>query len=160
MISLAAAIFFSLVLSLAKLIIKDTYYTGALKVLISLNSDLSSGQGVLFLAVFGLDQAASLLSPLCKLLRRLLLLSSWAHAGEAFVMVDSSRSSSSSSSSSESSRRTSETSTSDNLSFDRNSLIPERSSSDGSLFGKNSSLVSATCWVDCEGKAGTEVARL
>merc|ERR1711973_637866 len=128
------------------------------KVLISLNSDLSSGQGVLFLAVFGLDQAASLLSPLCKLLRR--LLSSWSHAGEAFVMVDSSRSSSSSSSTSESSRRTSETSTSDNLSYDRNSSIPERSSSVGSLFEKNSSLVSANCWVDCEEKAGTEVARL
>ena len=155
--SLAAAIFFSLALSLAKLIINDTNYTGALKVLISLNSDLSSGQGVLFLAVFGLDQAASLLSPLCKLLRR--LLASWAHAGEAFVMVDSSRSSSSSPSES-SSRRTSETSTSDNLSFDRNNSIAERASSDGPLFGKNSSLVSATCWVDLERKAGTEVARL
>ena len=38
--TLAAVSFFSLPLSLAKLIVNDTCYTGALKVLISLNSDL------------------------------------------------------------------------------------------------------------------------
>merc|ERR1712037_739266 len=66
--TLAAVSFFSLALSLAKLIVNDTCYTGALKVLISLNSDLSSGQGFVFLAVFGLDKAARLFSPIRKLL--------------------------------------------------------------------------------------------
>merc|ERR1712032_918371 len=114
---LVAASFFSLALSLGKLIANDSCYPGALQVLISLNSDLSSGQGFLFLAVFGLDQAAGLFSPIRKLLRH--LLSCCGDAGEAFIMVDSTSSSSSSSSSSstsssapstESSRRSSETS--------------------------------------------------
>ena len=141
--SLAAASFFSLALSLGKLIVNDTCYTGAIKVLISLNSDLSSGQGILFLAVFGLDQAAGLFSPIRKLLR--LLLSCCGDAGEAFIMVDSSRSSSSSPSSApstESSRRSSET-----------------SSSNDSICEKNDPMVAAV-WVDCDGKSGSEVARL
>merc|ERR1712210_366729 len=106
--TLAAVSFFSLPLSLAKLIVNDTCYTGALKVLISLNSDLSSGQGFVFLAVFGLDKAARLFSPIRKLL--LFLLTCCGDAGEAFIMVDSSRRSSSdpsSAPSTESSRRSS-----------------------------------------------------
>ena len=141
--SLAAASFFSLALSLGKLIVNDTCYTGAIKVLISLNSDLSSGQGILFLAVFGLDQAAGLFSPIRKLLRQ--LLSCCGDAGEAFIMVDSSRSTSSSPSSApstESSRRSSET-----------------SSSNDSICEKNDPMVAAV-WVDCDGKSGSEVARL
>ena len=144
--SLAAACFFSLALSLAKLIVDDTCYTGALKVLISLNSDLSSGQGFLFLAVFGLDQAAGLFSPLCKLLRQ--MLACCGDAGEAFIMVDSSRSSSSPSLapsiSTESSRRSSETSS---------------PNGNDSVCDKNNPMVTAI-WVDCDGKPGNEVARL
>jgi len=141
--SLAAASFFSLALSLGKLIVNDTCYTGAIKVLISLNSDLSSGQGILFLAVFGLDQAAGLFSPIRKLLR--LLLSCCGDAGEAFIMIDSSRSTSSNPSSApstESSRRSSET-----------------SSSNDSIGEKSDPMVDSV-WVDCEGKSGSEVARL
>merc|ERR1719341_1281083 len=125
----AAISFFSLALSLAKLVISDTCYTGALKVLISLNSDLSSGQGLFF--------------PIRKLL--LFLLTCYGDAGEAFIMVDSSRSSSSSPSSApstESSRRSSESS------------LPN-----DSICEKNNPMVAAV-WVDCEGKSGSEVARL
>merc|ERR1719397_189930 len=141
---LVAASFFSLALSLGKLIVNDSCYPGALQVLISLNSDLSSGQGFLFLAVFGLDQAAGLFSPIRKLLRH--MLSCCGDAGEAFIMVDSSSSSSSSTSSTssapstESSRRSSET-----------------SSPNDSICEKNSPLETAL-WVD--NKSGSEVARL
>jgi len=139
----AAASFFSLALSLSKLIVNDTCYTGAHKVLISLNSDLSSGQGFLFLVVFGLDKVVRLFPLIRKVLRH--LLSCCGDAGEAFIMVDSSRSSSSSSSSApstESSRRSSET-----------------CSSNDSICEKNSPMAAAV-WVDCEGKSGSEVVRL
>merc|ERR1719209_1287060 len=139
----AAISFFSLALSLSKLVISDTCYTGAHEVLISLNSDLSSGQGFIFLAVFGLDKAARLFFPIRKLL--LFLLTCYGDAGEAFIMVDSSRSSSSSPSSApstESSRRSSESS------------LPN-----DSICEKNNPMVAAV-WVDCEGKSGSEVARL
>ena len=43
--------------------ITDSCFPGTFKVLISLNTVLSSGQGLLFLAVFGTDKASRLLSP-------------------------------------------------------------------------------------------------
>ena len=122
-------------------------YTGALKVLISLNSDLSSGQGFVFLAVFGLDKAARLFSPIRKLL--LFLLTCCGDAGEAFIMVDTSRRSSSSPSSAPSTESSTESS--------RRSS--ESSSPNDSICEKNNPMVTAA-WVDCESKSGTEVARV
>ena len=157
--TLAAVSFFSLALSLAKLIVNDTCYTGALKVLISLNSDLSSGQGFVFLAVFGLDKAARLFSPIRKLL--LFLLTCCGDAGEAFIMVDSSRRSSSSPSSAPSTEISTESSTeiSTESSIESSRRSSESSSPNDSICEKNNPMVTAV-WVDCESKSGTEVARL
>ena len=54
--------FTSIALAVGRLVINDAVYPGAFKVLLCTNSVLSSGQGIIFLAVFGLDKAGLLLA--------------------------------------------------------------------------------------------------
>ena len=65
--TLAAAMFTSIAIAAGRILllseITDSCFPGTFKVLISLNTVLSSGQGLLFLAVFGTDKASRLLSP-------------------------------------------------------------------------------------------------
>jgi len=86
---LATAMFFSMALSLGRIFLTGNTYPGAFKVIICLNSVMSSGQGLLFLAVFGLDQVGRLFAPVRQLGGS--LLSSWLKRGGAdtFVMVNS-----------------------------------------------------------------------
>ena len=59
--------FTSLSFSLGRLLLPGPTYPGAFIALTCINALLSSGQGILFLAVFGLDQSAKLLTPLKNL---------------------------------------------------------------------------------------------
>ena len=65
--TLAAAMFTSIAIAAGRILllseITDSCFPGTFKVLISLNTVLSSGQGLLFLAVFGTDKASRLLGP-------------------------------------------------------------------------------------------------
>ena len=64
---LATAMFTSIAIAAGRILllseITESGFPGTFKVLISLNTVLSSGQGLLFLAVFGTDKASRLLSP-------------------------------------------------------------------------------------------------
>ena len=55
-VCLATGMFTSIALSLNRIVHSGSVYTGAFKVIILMNCGLSSGQGMLFLAVFGMDQ--------------------------------------------------------------------------------------------------------
>ena len=59
---LSVGMFTSIALAVGRLVINDAVYPGAFKVLLCTNSVLSSGQGIIFLAVFGLDKAGLLLA--------------------------------------------------------------------------------------------------
>ena len=67
LLSLATAMFTSLSFSLGRLLLPGPTYPGAFIALTCINALLSSGQAILFLAVFGLDQSAKLLIPLKNL---------------------------------------------------------------------------------------------
>ena len=89
--TLAAAMFTSIAIAVGRILLfTDADFPGTFKVLISLNTVLSSGQGLLFLAVFGTDKASRLLGPFRSL--STLCQHSWGRRGtmvvDSFVMVD------------------------------------------------------------------------
>ena len=82
---LSVAMFTSIALAVGRLVIHDVVYPGAFKVLICTNSILSSGQGIIFLAVFGLDKAGLLVAMGQKFVQKLGL-PSFADATNHFVL--------------------------------------------------------------------------
>ena len=68
---LAVGMFTSIALAVSRLVIHDAVYPGAFKVLLCTNSVLSSGQGIIFLAIFGLDKSGLLLAMGQKLVSKL-----------------------------------------------------------------------------------------
>ena len=86
LMGLSVGMFTSVALAVGRLVIHDENYPGAFKVLICANSILSSGQGILFLAVFGLDKAGLLLAIGQKLIKKLGL-PSFADTTNNFVLV-------------------------------------------------------------------------
>ena len=88
LLTLATAMFTSISLSLGRILLAGSSYPGAFRVLICMNSILSSGQGLLFLAVFAPGQTSRLLAPLGHLADR--ALAAWGArgaAGDTFVLV-------------------------------------------------------------------------
>ena len=87
LIILSTAMFASITLACWKLLHTTSTFPGAFKVLSSMTMFLSMGQGIVFLAVFGLDQAwglaTALLAPLTHLAARLLTVS-WGAVGAIF----------------------------------------------------------------------------
>jgi predicted permease len=88
LLTLAAAAFTSIALSLGRILLAGSF-SGAFKVVISLNSLLSYGQGLLFLAVFGLDQLGGLVAPVRRAYSCLEASLGRRAAGDSFVMVSS-----------------------------------------------------------------------
>ena len=91
--TLAAAMFTSIAIAIGRILlmsdITDSCFPGTFKVLISLNTVLSSGQGLLFLAVFGSDKASRLLGPFRSLTS--FCQHSWGRRGtmvDSFVMAN------------------------------------------------------------------------
>ena len=91
--TLAAAMFTSIAIAVGRILlmseITDSCFPGTFKVLISLNTVLSSGQGLLFLAVFGTDKASRLLGPFRSL--SVFCQHSWGRRGtmvDSFVMAN------------------------------------------------------------------------
>jgi len=83
---LSVGMFSSIALAVCRLVIHDEVYPGAVKVLLTTNSVLSSGQGIIFLAIFGLDKSGLLLARGQKLVPKLGL-PSFADATNNFVMI-------------------------------------------------------------------------
>jgi len=87
LVILSTAMFASITLACWKLLHTTSTFPGAFKVLSSMTMFLSMGQGIVFLAVFGLDQAwglaTALLAPLTHLAARLLTVS-WGAVGAIF----------------------------------------------------------------------------
>merc|ERR1712032_120945 len=83
LLSMATAMFASIALSIGRLLLSESSYPGTFKVLIICNCIFSSGQGLFILAIFGLDTASKLFTPIRLLLDKLVVLS-----GQREVLVD------------------------------------------------------------------------
>merc|ERR1712055_546391 len=83
LLSMATAMFASIALSIGRLLVSESSYPGTFKVLIICNCIFSSGQGLFILAIFGLDTASKLFTPVRLLLDKLVVLS-----GQREVLVD------------------------------------------------------------------------
>ena len=78
LLAFAISMFTSCSVALARILVAGTNYPGAFKALNCINALMSSGQGIIFFLVFGLDQIGLLLIPF-KFLGSLILLT-WNHS--------------------------------------------------------------------------------
>jgi len=83
LLSMATAMFTSIALSIGRLLLSESSYPGTFKVLIICNCIFSSGQGLFILAIFGMDTASKLFTPIRSLLDKIVMLS-----GKREVLLD------------------------------------------------------------------------
>jgi hypothetical protein len=88
LLALATAMFVSLGLALGRAMLYPGPYPGAFRGLVCINNILSPGQGILFLGVFGLDQAPRLVKPIKVAWERVAVLLINQDIVDSFVMTN------------------------------------------------------------------------
>jgi hypothetical protein len=88
LLTLATAMFSSLGLAIGRTLLYPGPYPGAFRVIVSIDSIFSSGQGILFLGVFGLDQCF-LVQHIVALWKRITARLTYQDMADSFIMIDS-----------------------------------------------------------------------